>query len=256
MIFLRYIFLAHIANLVCATAGKTVISIAIILQGIAAARKKREFPRKSSASLVVVPPGLIDQWKREVQKFTTEMPKVICIYDDTAVGKTSLQQILDADMVICPVDLLEAKGYMSRLARVAAGVKDEKQVPQLPKETGQVEKNGASGVWIPGKQMLLSFNCRCRCSCRSCFFFTQSSYQSRSLRRCQQPQKPAEKERISVFHTCLPRLYSVRNSSYVHFNCSELVFSPYALTISFSKLREKEFEPQQKGIPLEVSFRK
>jgi hypothetical protein len=61
----------------------------------------------------------------------------------------SLKNIVEADMVICPVDLLEAKGYMARLASIAAGVKNEKEVPQLPKETGQVEKNGAAGVWIP-----------------------------------------------------------------------------------------------------------
>ena len=155
-------------------AGKTVISIAIILQGIQAARKNRSFPRKSSATLVVVPPGLIDQWKKEVEKFTDDMPKVLCIYDDNALKKYSLKHILEADMVrvestvtgdcillldlindfpsqqvICPVDLLEANGYMARLARVAAGVKDAEEVPQLPKETGQVEKNGAAGVWIP-----------------------------------------------------------------------------------------------------------
>jgi hypothetical protein len=131
------------------SAGKTVISIAIILQGIQAARKNRSFPRKTSATLVVVPPGLIDQWKREVQKFTDDMPKVICIYDADAMKNYSLKNIVEADMVICPVDLLEAKGYMARLARIAAGVKNEKEVPQLPKETGQVEKNGAAGVWIP-----------------------------------------------------------------------------------------------------------
>ena len=127
------------------------ISIAIILQGIKAARDTRSFPRKSSASLVVVPPGLIDQWKKEVEKFTDEMPSVICIYDDAALKNTNVKQIINADIVICPVDLLEASGYMSRLARVAAGVKDDKEVPQLPKETGQLEKNGASGVWIPGE---------------------------------------------------------------------------------------------------------
>ena len=126
------------------------ISIAIILQGIQAARKKRTFPRKTSATLVVVPPGLIDQWKREVKKFTNEMPNVICIYDATTILDYTLKDIIEADMVVCPVDLLEAKGgYMARLARIAAGVKNAQEVPQLPKETGQVEKNGAAGVWIP-----------------------------------------------------------------------------------------------------------
>lgn len=125
------------------------ISIAIILQGIQAAREKRCYPRKTSATLVVVPPGLIDQWKSEVKKFTDDMPKVICIYDNTRLGTYSMKDLMEADIVICPVDLLESNGYMARLARVAADVKNAQEVPQLPKETGQVEKNGAAGVWIP-----------------------------------------------------------------------------------------------------------
>ena len=90
---------SHVSLLLFPSAGKTVISIAIILQGIQAARKNRSMPRKSSATLVVVPPGLIDQWKKEVEKFTDEMPKVICIYDDNALKKYSLKHILEADMV-------------------------------------------------------------------------------------------------------------------------------------------------------------
>jgi len=43
----------------CIGAGKTVVSIAIILCGLEASRASRCFPRKSSATLVVVPPGLI-----------------------------------------------------------------------------------------------------------------------------------------------------------------------------------------------------
>jgi len=130
-------------------AGKTVISIAIILQGIKAARANRSFPRKSSATLVVVPPGLIDQWKREINKFTSAMPKVICIYDDNALNEYSLQEFIDADVVICPVDILEATHYMGRLARVSTGSSKNAEVPKLPSQTGQAEKNGASGVWIP-----------------------------------------------------------------------------------------------------------
>jgi hypothetical protein len=38
---------------------------------------------------------------------------------------------------------------MSRLARTATGSSKESEVPSLPSQTGQAEKNGASGVWIP-----------------------------------------------------------------------------------------------------------
>jgi len=130
-------------------AGKTVISIAIILHGIVKARSNRSFPRKSSATLVVVPPGLIDQWKSEIKKFTDNMPNVICLYDTDTLKKVSVEKIVEADVVVCPVDILESHGYMSRLAAVATGTSREGEVPKLPTYSGQIEKNGANGVWIP-----------------------------------------------------------------------------------------------------------
>ena len=46
--------------------GKTVITIALILQGASKARKSRDAARgRSGASLVVVPPGLVKQWDDE-----------------------------------------------------------------------------------------------------------------------------------------------------------------------------------------------
>jgi SNF2 family DNA or RNA helicase len=97
-VFQLYLSWAYILSsllLLAIGAGKTVISIAIILQGIEAARANRSYPRKSSASLVVVPPGLIDQWKSEIKKFTDKMPNVICIYvssemDDRCLANLSM----------------------------------------------------------------------------------------------------------------------------------------------------------------------
>ena len=60
--------------------------------------------------------------------------------------------MLEADVVICPVDLLEAKNYMARVTRAATGsTGKEFDVPKVPSNTGQVEKSGAEGVWTPGE---------------------------------------------------------------------------------------------------------
>eukprot|EP00957_Ditylum_brightwellii_P044118 3347797-Ditylum_brightwellii.AAC.1 len=89
-------------------AGKTVISIAIIVRGIEKARHSRSFPNQSSATLVVVPPGLIDQWKSEIRKFAPSM-KVISVYDYGSIGKIRVKDMIEADVVICPVDILESE---------------------------------------------------------------------------------------------------------------------------------------------------
>jgi len=128
-----------------------VISIAIILKGIVAARGSRQYPRKSSATLVVVPPALISQWRDEIKKFTDDLPNILCIYDDSSLNAITVEMMLGADVVICPVDLIEAKNYMARITRVATGSTKEFDVPKVPSNTGQVEKSGAQGVWIPSK---------------------------------------------------------------------------------------------------------
>lgn len=128
--------------------GKTVISIAMILNGLESARRSRAFPKQSGASLVVVPPGLIDQWASEIKKFSSGL-KVVKVYDFNALNMLSVREIVEADVVIAPVDILEAKGYLERVVKCGKlGIKAS-DLPKLPQYSGQKEMIDAKGTWIP-----------------------------------------------------------------------------------------------------------
>jgi site-specific DNA-cytosine methylase len=127
--------------------GKTVISIAMILKGLDKARKTREFPNKSGASLVVVPFGIINQWEDEIEKFSSGLT-VVKIFDFNSLKKVSVKQIIEADVVIAPINILEFEGYLERVVKLAKLGVDVSDL-QLPPYTGQKETIEALGVWIP-----------------------------------------------------------------------------------------------------------
>ncbi|CAB9508230.1 C-5 cytosine-specific DNA methylase [Seminavis robusta] len=131
-------------------AGKTVISIAIIVQGIERARASRATPRKSGATLVVVPPALIDQWESEVQKFAPSLV-VITVHDFKELDSIKLSSLIEADVVVCPVDILESKKYLANLVQKAGLDKttSAEHLPKLPAYSGEREQIEARGVWIP-----------------------------------------------------------------------------------------------------------
>lgn len=88
--------------------GKTVITIALILQGVEQARKDRNTSKgRSGASLVVVPPGLVQQWDDERQKFTDSQLKCIKIQSVSDLKGYTVQQICEADMIIVPAGIIE-----------------------------------------------------------------------------------------------------------------------------------------------------
>ena len=114
-------------------AGKTVISIALIVRGIKKARASRVSPNKSSATLIIVPPGLIDQWKREVEKFTNGL-RVVCIYDAHTLKKVTVNEILGADIVISSIDVLQDgdNQYLDNLLKKAKSNKKAVKSIRLP----------------------------------------------------------------------------------------------------------------------------
>jgi hypothetical protein len=131
-------------------AGKTIVSIGLILNGLQNARSSRKFPSSTSATLVVVPPALLRQWQLEIERFSPTNLKILVIYDFLALKKLSLQKVLDADVVLVPIDILESKGYFENLVEKAKLNKAYTQkLPKLPSHSGQKEINEARGVWIP-----------------------------------------------------------------------------------------------------------
>jgi hypothetical protein len=124
-----------------------VVSIALILQGLYQSRKEAAYPRNSAATLVVVPSHLIDQWESEIEKFSDGL-KVICVYDLASLQKLRVKDVIDCDVVICPVDILESPGYLGHLLEVSGGG-DADECPKLPPYTGQKELTAAAGIWIP-----------------------------------------------------------------------------------------------------------
>jgi hypothetical protein len=110
-------------------AGKTVISIALILKGMKEARENAALPNKSSATLVVVPGHLILQWQGEFEKFAPHL-KVLCIYDADSLLNVRVQDLIHADCVICPVDILETKGYLQHLLEISG--RDTEDCPIIP----------------------------------------------------------------------------------------------------------------------------
>lgn len=128
--------------------GKTVVSIALILNGLKHARASRKLPNQSGATLVVVPPALIDQWGSEIQKFSSTLT-IVRVYDFDSLNKITLKEIIEADVVICPIDILEARGYLDRVVKAAKLAINTSDLPKLPPYTGQIEQTGARGVWIP-----------------------------------------------------------------------------------------------------------
>ena len=72
---------------------------------------------------------------------------MLCVFDLGSLKKLALKELLNADCVICPVDILESEGYLKNLLKMSQS--DVRDCPVMPQYAGQKELTGASGVWIP-----------------------------------------------------------------------------------------------------------
>uniref|UniRef100_A0A7S4I449 Helicase ATP-binding domain-containing protein n=1 Tax=Odontella aurita TaxID=265563 RepID=A0A7S4I449_9STRA len=135
--------------------GKTVVTIALILKGAQAARKRRDKGKgRSGATLIVVPPGLVQQWDDERRKFTKNKLKCITVDCAASLKEYSVKDLCEADMVIVPASILEerpAKGntkgrpYTEHLAK-KAGMKEA--IPPAPTGYSQREAPTIEGTWV------------------------------------------------------------------------------------------------------------
>ena len=73
--------------------------------------------------------------------------KVIIIHSFDTLEKITRNKILDADVVIVPIDILESKGYIEKLMKLAK--LSVEHLPKLPAYSGQKELSGARGTLIP-----------------------------------------------------------------------------------------------------------
>ena len=83
--------------------GKTAVTIALILSKILEARESRCVAEgKSGATLIVAPPGLVQQWDDERKKFSQNKLNSIIIDSTDTLMRFSVKDICEADMVIVP----------------------------------------------------------------------------------------------------------------------------------------------------------
>lgn len=143
--------------------GKTVITIALILKGVAKARASRN-PKigRSGATLIVVPPGLVRQWDDERKKFTGDKLKSIMIGNASTIKMYSVKDLCEADIVICSAGILgESSGtgkskrhfYCENLQKKAGSPR----IPPPPSQIAQKEAPTIEGTWVSLTDNLTNF---------------------------------------------------------------------------------------------------
>lgn len=103
--------------------GKTAITLGLV----DSSRSSIELPRDLTgnipvkATLIVVPPHLTNQWPSEIKKFTGEHTyRIVKLQTQGDLNKTSVQQIIDADIIVVASTLFKSDRYLSNLAGFAA----------------------------------------------------------------------------------------------------------------------------------------
>jgi hypothetical protein len=73
----------------------------------------------TKATLVIVPAHLLGQWPKEIEKFLGKKVKVIVIRDMNSFNNLSVEEALNADIVVANFAVLSGDKYFQRLGRLA-----------------------------------------------------------------------------------------------------------------------------------------
>ena len=71
------------------------------------------------ATLVIVPAHLMGQWPREIEKFLGQKVKVCIIKDMTSFNNLSIEEVVNADIVVVNFGVLSGEKYFQRLGRLS-----------------------------------------------------------------------------------------------------------------------------------------
>merc|ERR1719503_44891 len=77
----------------------------------------------SNATIVFVPPHLVGQWMEEKDKFITSKADLVTIQVDGVrdLEQLTVQEVCDADLIVCNLDVLQSGRYLDRLSDLATG---------------------------------------------------------------------------------------------------------------------------------------
>ncbi|KAG9090322.1 hypothetical protein FS749_000648 [Ceratobasidium sp. UAMH 11750] len=144
--------------------GKTAITLALIASTLEKPRPvfKPEVVDggiRTNATLTVVPPHLVLQWPSEVEKFAPKAFKTVIIKDQKDLNGLTIQDIIDADIVIAASGLFKGGKHLENLTAFA-GVRDlpnadgrhfnvnlEEALEKVKEQVKRLQKDGAKAVW-------------------------------------------------------------------------------------------------------------
>ncbi|KAH7343761.1 hypothetical protein B0J17DRAFT_713921 [Rhizoctonia solani] len=104
--------------------GKTAITLGLIACTL---EKKRPIPEDAlldgkiltNATIIVVPPHLVLQWPSEVKKFTAKEFKVVVVKDQKDLNGSTIQDIIDADIVITASGVFKSDRHLENITAFA-----------------------------------------------------------------------------------------------------------------------------------------